>query len=155
MHFWDEFGAFFREFQLAFQTTGAIMPSSRFLAWALTRHLAQPRRPCRILEVGPGTGAVTRAIARHLSLEDLLDAVEINGRFVQVLESRLRSERAFARCRDQIHVIHAAMEDLIGSGVYDYIVSGLPLNNFSSAQVARHLRHLRAVAQAGRHPELL
>jgi phospholipid N-methyltransferase len=135
MHFWQEFGAFFGEFKRTFQTTGAILPSSRFLAWGLTKHLAGPRRPCRILEVGPGTGAVTRAIARHLGQEDLLDAVEINARFVQLLERRIERERAFALCREQIHVIHAALEDLIGEAVYDYIVSGLPLNNFSSAQV--------------------
>ena len=135
MHFWEEFGAFFREFQRTFQTTGAILPSSRFLAWALTKHLAQPRSPCRLLEVGPGTGAVTRAIARHVGSRDLLDAVEINGRFVRLLEERIHRDRAFALCRDQINVIHAALEDLIGEGVYDYIVSGLPLNNFSSSQV--------------------
>lgn len=135
MLFWEEFGVFFREFQRTFQTTGAILPSSWFLAHALTRHLAQPRPPCRILEVGPGTGSVTCAIARHMRLEDHLDAVEINGRFVQLLEERLRRERVFALCRDQINVIHAALEDLIGEGVYDFIVSGLPLNNFSSAQV--------------------
>jgi len=135
MHFWDEFGAFFREFQRTFRTTGAILPSSRFLAWALTKHLAQPRRPCRLLEVGPGTGAVTRAIARHLGSEDLLDAVEINSRFVKLLEDRIERDRGFNLCRDQINVIHAALEDLIGEAVYDYIVSGLPLNNFSSDQV--------------------
>ncbi len=135
MHIWEEFGAFFREFQQTFHTTGAILPSSRFLAWALTKHLAQPRPACRILEVGPGTGAVTRGIARHMGPEDFLDAVEVNGRFVQLLESRIRRDRHFARVRDQIQVIHAALEDLIGDSVYDYIVSGLPLNNFSSAQV--------------------
>jgi phospholipid N-methyltransferase len=135
MHIWDEFGAFFREFQRTFYTTGAILPSSRFLAWALTKHLAQPRQACRLLEVGPGTGAVTRAIARNMGLDDFLDAVEVNARFVQVLEGRIERERVFAPFQDQIHVIHAALEDLIGEGVYDYIVSGLPLNNFSSAQV--------------------
>ncbi len=137
MHFWEECGAFFREFQRTFHTTGAILPSGRFLAWALTKHLAQPRRACRLLEVGPGTGAVTRAIVRHLGPEDLLDAVEINARFVRLLEERIRRDRVFAPWREQINVIHAGVEDLIGEAVYDYIVSGLPLNNFSSGEVRR------------------
>jgi phospholipid N-methyltransferase len=34
-----------------------------------------------------------------------------------------------------VQVIHAALEDLIGESVYDFIVSGLPLNNFPVAQV--------------------
>ena len=40
------------------QTTGAILPSSRGLARAMTRPMRQAKGPRRILEVGPGTGAV-------------------------------------------------------------------------------------------------
>src|SRR5262249_59182598 len=31
--------------------------------------------------------------------------------------------------------LHAAVQDLPGDSVYDYIVSGLPLNNFTADQV--------------------
>ncbi len=135
MRFFTECAAFFREFRRQFRTTGAILPSSRFLARALVYHLRQPRPAARILEVGPGTGSVTRAIARHMLPEDRLDAVEINERFVSHLERRIAEDRVFAHCRDQVQVIHAGIEDLVGDSVYDYIVSGLPLNNFSVAQV--------------------
>jgi phospholipid N-methyltransferase len=67
--------------------------------------------------------------------DDRLDAVEINGQFVALLKRQVCIARAFAHCRDQVQVIHAAVEDLIGESVYDYIVSGLPLNNFPVAQV--------------------
>jgi phospholipid N-methyltransferase len=130
-----ECGEFFREFRRHFRTTGAILPSSRFLARALTSQLKQPRQPARILEVGPGTGSVTCAIARHLGVEDRLDAVEINEQFVHSLERRIERDRCFDECREQVQVIHAAVEDLIGDSVYDFIVSGLPFNNFSVAQV--------------------
>jgi phosphatidylethanolamine/phosphatidyl-N-methylethanolamine N-methyltransferase len=135
MRILKECGEFFREFRRHFRTTGAILPSSRFLARALTSQLKQPRQPARILEVGPGTGSVTCAIARHLGSEDRLDAVEINEQFVHSLERRIQRDKAFNVCRDQVQVIHAALEDLIGDSVYDFIVSGLPLNNFSVAQV--------------------
>jgi phospholipid N-methyltransferase len=135
MPFFKEWVTFFREFRRHFRTTGAILPSSRFLARALVYHLRQPRSPARILEVGPGTGSVTRAIARHMLPDDRLDAVEINERFVAHLERSVGKDRAFARCRDQVQVIHAGVEDLLGDSTYDYIVSGLPLNNFSVAQV--------------------
>lgn len=131
----DECGGFFQQFRRHFRTTGAILPSSPFLAKALAVKLRGPRPAARILEVGPGTGAVTRAIARRMVDDDQLDAVEINRHFVDVLEDRLLDDRAFDLRRDQINVIHAAVEELPGDSVYDYIVSGLPLNNFASCQV--------------------
>jgi phospholipid N-methyltransferase len=97
--------------------------------------LRGPRTPWRILEVGPGTGSVTRAIARRMLADDRLDAVEINGRFAQFLEELVARHRAFAPHRDRIEVIHAPVEELLGESVYDVIVSGLPLNNFTVAQV--------------------
>jgi phospholipid N-methyltransferase len=130
MHIWMECGDFFREFRRHFQTTGAILPSSRFLARALVKPLRGPRSASRILEVGPGTGSVTREIARRLLPDDRLDAVEINGRFVELMEDRLETDRILWPRRHQIHIIHAAVQDLVGDSMYDYIVSGLPLNNF-------------------------
>jgi phospholipid N-methyltransferase len=135
MHLLEECGDFFREFRRQFRTTGAVLPSSRFLAQALTRQLRQPRASSRILEVGPGTGSVTRAIARRMVPGDRVDAVEINGRFVKMLRERLKNDRLLLPWRDQIEIIHAALEDLVGDSVYDYIVSGLPINNFPVAQV--------------------
>jgi phospholipid N-methyltransferase len=130
MRIWLECGDFFREFRRHFQATGAILPSSRFLARALARPLRGPRAASRILEVGPGTGSVTREIARRMQPGDRLDAVEINGRFVELLERQVEKEKVFRPWRDQIELIHAAVQDLVGDSVYDFIVSGLPLNNF-------------------------
>jgi phospholipid N-methyltransferase len=131
----EECGDFFREFRRHFRTTGAILPSSRFLARALVKQLRGPRPACRILEVGPGTGSVTREIVRRMRPGDRLDAVEINLHFVRLLEQRLRDEAVFQSFRDRVQVLHAAVQDLPGDSVYDYIVSGLPLNNFTADQV--------------------
>jgi phospholipid N-methyltransferase len=135
MHIWAECGNFFRECRRHFHTTGAILPSSRFLARALIRPLRGPRSACRILEVGPGTGSVTCEIARRMVPGDRLDAVEINGHFVDLMERRLQQERVFSVRRAQIEIIHAAVQDLLGRSVYDFIVSGLPLNNFPAHEV--------------------
>lgn len=135
MHIWVECGNFFRECRRHFRTTGAILPSSRFLARALVRPLRGPRPACRILEVGPGTGSVTCEIARWMRPGDRLDAVEINARFVALLQRRVSQERRFAMCRDQVEIIPAAVQELIGTAVYDFIVSGLPLNNLSAHEV--------------------
>jgi phospholipid N-methyltransferase len=149
MRIWEECGDFFRECRRHFRTTGAILPSSRFLARALVRQLRGPRPACRILEVGPGTGSVTREIARRMQPADRLDAVEINAHFVQLLDQRLREDRVLRGRRDQVQVIHAAVEDLIGESVYDFIVSGLPLNNFPVAQVRAIFATYRRLLKPG------
>lgn len=135
VYIWVECGRFFRECRQHFHTTGAILPSSRFLARALVRPLRSPRAAWRILEVGPGTGAVTREIARRMLSGDRLDAVEINGHFAEWVERHVSRERVFARCREQIKIIHAAVQELPGESKYDLIVSGLPLNNFPAHEV--------------------
>lgn len=137
MHFWLECGSFFKECRQHFHDTGALLPSSRFLARALVAELRKPRAPGKILEVGPGTGSVTQEILRFLQPDDRLDAVEINGRFVSLLQQRFDREWAFHRHRDQVRILEAAVENLAGEASYDFIVSGLPLNNFPVAQVRK------------------
>src|SRR5205807_4789590 len=89
MRYLSQCGDFFRECRRHFRTTGAVLPSSRFLARALVKQLRGPRGPARILEVGPGTGSVTVEIARRMLSGDRLDAVEINGHFARLLEQRV------------------------------------------------------------------
>jgi phosphatidylethanolamine/phosphatidyl-N-methylethanolamine N-methyltransferase len=130
MNFWSECGTFLRESRRHFRATGALLPSSRFLGRALASPLAGERPPLRILEVGPGTGSVTREILRLLKPGDRLDCVELNEHFVQRLKLCLRHDPRFIPYRDQVHIIHSPVEALPGEAIYDHIISGLPLNNF-------------------------
>src|SRR5205809_5057230 len=123
MRFWVECGDFIRESKRHFRDTGALLPSSRFLARALVAELRKSRGPGRILEVGPGTGSVTAQILRLLLPADRLDAVEINAHFIKLLRCRFEREWTFWRCREQVRLIHAAVETLPGEGVYDFIIS--------------------------------
>src|SRR5437763_11599688 len=65
MRYWVECGNFFRETRRHFSDTGALLPSSRFLARALVSELHKrgdkgtSAKPFRILEVGPGYGSVS------------------------------------------------------------------------------------------------
>ena len=135
MRTWSEYRDFFREFRRDFFHTGSLLPSGVFLAKALVRPLRRARPPARILEVGPGTGSVTREIVHRMQPGDLLDAVEINPVFIKVLERRLERDPLLAARRDDIRLIHAPVQEVLGQGVYDFIVSGLPLNNFGGPDV--------------------
>jgi phosphatidylethanolamine/phosphatidyl-N-methylethanolamine N-methyltransferase len=135
---------FFRECVRSFHHTGAVLPSGRFLASALSRFVAAPLHggPQKILEVGPGTGAVTRSIITGMGEADSLDLVELNDTFVRQLQDRFEREPAFQAVADRARVLHCPIEELPRNGTYDVIVSGLPLNNFSVSTVERILRSL-------------
>jgi phosphatidylethanolamine/phosphatidyl-N-methylethanolamine N-methyltransferase len=130
---------FLREFWTHYHTTGAILPSGRFLAKALARWVGKGDRPQRILEVGPGTGPITRRIAQAMRPEDQLDLVELNASFVEQLREGFRSDPVLKPVADRSRVLHSAVQDLAGEPAYDVIISGLPLNNFSPALVEQIL----------------
>lgn len=136
---------FFREFRQTYRTTGAIAPSGRKLARALARFVPPPGGATiarRILEVGPGTGAVTRAVIDALGPIDALDLVELNDRFVARLRERLATDATFQRVAARTRLFHQSVEELPPEPKYDVIVSGLPLNNFSVELVDRLLAAL-------------
>ncbi len=141
---------FFREFLRNFHTTGAILPSGRRLATALARFVSEKSpQPRGILEVGPGTGAVTRRIIAGMGLADHLDLVELNDTFVQQLKHRFENEPAFQAVADRARVLHCPVEDLPHGQRYNLIVSGLPLNNFALADVERILAVLVELLASG------
>jgi phospholipid N-methyltransferase len=133
---------FFREYLRNFHDTGAIAPSSRWLAKALARYVvdrSMADRPRNILEVGPGTGAVTQYLVRKLAPNDSLTLVELNDRFVEHLRGRLASEAAFSAVSSRVQVLHQRVEEAPSETRYDVIISGLPLNNFAVKDVEQIL----------------
>jgi phospholipid N-methyltransferase len=130
MNAWTESLAFLRQFRSQYFTTGSILPSSRALGRALTRWVRRDSPPRRILEVGPGTGAVTRVLVDAVRPGDQLDIVEINGAFVDVLRQRFAEEPAFQRAEPQSRILHRPLQEVEGEAIYDFMISGLPLNNF-------------------------
>lgn len=135
MRYWTECRQFYAEFRRQYRNTGSVLPSSRCLARALVEPMQQAAGPRRILEVGPGSGAVTREILGRLRPDDRLDIVEINENFVALLQRRFATDPLFCQHREQVSLIHAPLQDLAGSEVYDFMISGLPLNNFPLALV--------------------
>jgi phosphatidylethanolamine/phosphatidyl-N-methylethanolamine N-methyltransferase len=141
-----DFGIFLKEFLNNFHSTGAIAPSSPALARAILKPLRhRPARPIQVLEVGPGTGAFTWAILRHLRPGDSLHIYELNPGFYAYLREKLAP---FLAPGQPVKVVlhHADIRRLPHAVVYDYIISGLPFANFQRATVVEimeiYLRHL-------------
>lgn len=141
---------FLRQYRRRFTTTGAVAPSSRFLARAMTRPMQQHPGPARILEVGPGTGAVTKRIVKLLKPDDRLDLVELNENFVQVLRRRFADDPHFARAADRTQVHQCPIQEFPAEQPYDFIICGLPFNNFPPELVHEILGVMfRLLAPAG------
>ncbi len=136
---------FLKQFFRQYHTTGALLPSGRRLASALCRYLcddgkgSSPSGGRKILEVGPGTGAVTQRMLRYLKPNDHLTLIELNDDFVRHLNERFAEEAAFKLAADRCQLVHGRLEELEGEHTYDRIVSGLPLNNFAAAEVEQIL----------------
>lgn len=144
-----DYRIFWREFRENFHSTGAVLPSGRALSKALSRYVREGTPPRRILEVGPGTGAVTRWIVGGLAPEDRFDLVELNERFVRRLRERFDSEPAFRAVADRANLLHCPVEELADERAYDVIVCGLPFNNFPAATVEHILTTLAKLVKPG------
>ena len=126
---------FFKQFRSTFETTGAIAPSSRFLASDMAGPMKQHQGPKQVLEIGPGTGAVTRQIVKQIKPGDQLDLVELNEKFVEILHKRFDREKGFQEIKHQTSIHNCPLQEYGAGQEYDYIVSGLPLNNFPTELV--------------------
>lgn len=128
---------FFRQFRQRFETTGAIAPSSSGLAKSMTRFLAarDSQTPVRVLEIGPGTGPVTDKIVRLIRPGDTFDLVELNESFVELLKQRFENDPVWKAAAPCSTVHQVPVQDFHAPERYDFVISGLPLNNFPAELV--------------------
>ncbi len=126
---------FLAEFGRNRREVGSMIPSSRFLGDELSRSLKSHQGPKSVLEVGPGTGAVTSRILRWLKPGDRLVLVEASPRFCEILKKRLDTVWASRVEGVQIEVRRVYIEQVEGLHEFDFIISGLPLNNFDEGTV--------------------
>jgi len=144
-----DYRVFWREFRQTFHTTGSVLPSGTALARALASQIVLSEGPRKILEAGPGTGAVTGQILERLGPKDQLDLVELNERFADVLRTRLENDDLWRGAADRVQVWNMPLEEIKASQQYSVIVSGLPLTNFSCDAVETIFAQFHRLAAAG------
>jgi phosphatidylethanolamine/phosphatidyl-N-methylethanolamine N-methyltransferase len=83
---------FFQESMRSLGPTASMFPSSRYLANALTRPI-DFRRARTVVELGPGTGAVTNEILKCMRPDAKLFAIDINPIFIDHLEATCQDPR--------------------------------------------------------------
>lgn len=139
---------FFKQAREDFLQTGAIAPSSRFLAKAILSTISPSMSPMRVLEAGAGTGALTASLLERLPRGSSLDIYEINPIFARHLATRfehpaLEGGKPIVRPAPssgngrivEVNVRNRDVREIPAEPRYDVILSGLPLNNFEPSLV--------------------
>jgi phospholipid N-methyltransferase len=116
---------FFKEAVFAPHTTGAIAPSSKYLARVIVDK-AGVNEASRILELGPGTGVFTERILERKRDDAHFVAIERNSSFATGLRSRFPDTNIVEGCATEL----AAHADEHEFNEADSIVSGLPWTIF-------------------------
>ena len=104
--------------------TGAVAPSGRFLARAMARAV-DPRGEGLVVELGPGTGPVTRALIEHGVARERLVLVEYDGGFCRLLAQRFAPVRVV---QGDAYDLPGALAAFEGRPIAA-VVSSLPLLN--------------------------
>ena len=137
---------FLREWLAHPQRTGSVTPSSPKLAAAMARWL--PSDPeSFVLELGPGTGAVTQALIEHGLREERLVAIENNPKLARLL--RLRFPRAHIITGDAWHLDELLRDRLEPIESVGAVISSLPLLNFPAAEADTLAEKIRAILEHG------
>lgn len=112
------------------QSVSALAPSSARLAEAMASLVPAGSGP--VVELGPGTGKITRQILAHGVAPRDLHLLEINDDFVTLLQERF----------PEVSVHNCGAEAVAGLGLPPLraVVSGLPLLSFPVTLQARILR---------------
>lgn len=135
---------FFRESLFNWKDTGAVAPSSPDLAERMV-DVAGVARSGAVLELGPGTGAITRCIAQALPASSRYLGLELNGAFVQRLRRTFPSLR-FEQAPAQAFDFDAALGP---DGYFDSVISGLPWTAFPESLQIAILDHVLARLRPG------
>ena len=122
--------------------TGAVAPSSPFLAREMARAV-DPRKPGLVVELGPGTGPVTKALLARGVPRERLVLVEFDPQFCKSLALR------FPRVRIVRGDAYSLAQTLEGLGPVAAVVSSLPLLNEPPTRRQRLLEEAFALMGPG------
>lgn len=134
--------AFLKEWLKAPRQLGAVAPSGASLARAMTEGVSEATGP--VIELGPGTGVLTRAIlARGVPRENLA-AIEFNGEFAVTLARRFTGVRVIQG--DAARLRRLSPFGAQGAGI---VICGLPLLSIPPRSVYRILAGCRDSLRPG------
>lgn len=115
---------FFEQMARRWRTMGAIAPSGGPLARTMARKVGEIADGQVIIELGPGTGVITRALVERFPRNPIL-AVEINEPFIAPLRKEFPTVKVVQGCATQLEA-HLAQHGWTSADV-GAVVSAVPL----------------------------
>ncbi len=116
--------AFFKEFLKNWRSVGSITPSSKFLVKKMLEDV-EFKDAKLIIELGAGSGIVTREILKKMGRDSRLVVFETSLDFYQDLK-KIRDSRVEIYNQSAVN-----LQKYLGDIPVDYIISGIPLANLS------------------------
>jgi phosphatidylethanolamine/phosphatidyl-N-methylethanolamine N-methyltransferase len=101
---------------------GAVMPSGKILARTMAQYV-DVNSTAPVVELGPGTGAITNALIEHGIDQKRLVLVEYNPGFCALLRDRYPHAKVV---QGDAYALRASLGDVLGAPA-SAVVSGLPL----------------------------
>jgi len=129
---------FIREFFKHWREVGSVIPSSRWLVGKMLA-LIDFEEARVIVELGPGTGCLTRKLLARMSARSKLLVFEINPDFCRELK-KIKDGRLSV-----FNVSALALGDYFRGTKADYVLSGLPLTNLDRKTRTALLEAVRSV----------
>jgi len=133
---------FFKGFLKNPREVGSVIPSSRFLT-RRTLDCGDISQARLIVELGPGTGVLTRHALERMRPDAKLVAIEISADFVELLRKELPDPRLYIH-HGSATEIEAALAK-VGETKADLVMSGIPFSTlehgvgFATLQAARRV----------------
>jgi phosphatidylethanolamine/phosphatidyl-N-methylethanolamine N-methyltransferase len=135
---------FLREWVANPQRTGSVAPSSPKLGAAMARWL--PRDPkSYVLELGPGTGAVTDELLKRGLHEDRLIAIEHNPSLAKLLRKRFPRAHIITGDAWEMDTLLADLPHPVSA--VGAVISSLPLLNFPKEKAEELAAKIRGVLE--------
>ncbi len=140
---------FFKGFLRKPKEVGSLIPSSRFLVRKVLR-VGEVDRANVVVELGAGTGVITRQILARIPLHSKLIAIEINPDFARTLERTHGRDSRFNLYLGSAERLDDALAKF-GEREADLVVSGIPFSTLDRGVGRRVLEAARlALAPGGR-----
>jgi phospholipid N-methyltransferase len=110
---------------------GSIIPSSRFLTRRVLR-CSEVKTARVVVELGPGTGVLTREILASMRPDAKLVAIELLPEFCEVLRRELPDPRLHVFCGSAADLEKALTE--AGERSADVVMSGIPFSTMEKGE---------------------
>lgn len=130
---------------------GTICSTSRFVAKVMAPKIQKADEPKIIVELGVGTGSITKEILKHLRPQDCYIGIEANNKFLEVCKEGLcAGDRNIS-----VNFEHGFAQNILGIlkkygvSLVDEVISTIPFRILPKKDTAEILRNAKKVLKPG------